>query len=207
MLDLNHYGLHRTDSGIPLLVQQDRVDHALGVDMNFEARVYRPRRTLKCPHKINLNDRSSEKLPDDPLIDVFSPGASLGPGEAIFMEDNPQNHQIIKQLIRLSSPTAATSAMQPLWLFKANLVHDLLQLTNLQPLVIYGFRQDMAGRLSKIIETAAIAPRRLVVLLPALQLSARPKAITSSLDPKGLASLPLEMIGAQHLFEVMTSKD
>lgn len=204
MINLDHFGLHRTESGIPLLVQQDRVDHVLDVDMNVEARVHRARRTLKCPHKIDLAQRRSEKLPDEPLVELFLPGAAPGPGEVVFMEDTNHTQEVVRQLIRLSSPTAATSALQPLWLFKANLVHDLLQLTNLQPLVVYGFRQDMAGRLSKIIEAAAIAPRRLVVLLPALQLTARPKVMTTKLDPKGIESLPLEMIGAQHLFDVMT---
>jgi hypothetical protein len=201
---VDHYGLHFTESGVGLLVQNE-VQHALGVELKFDIKVRKPRRTMSCPHKIDLSAAEDHPLRRDAFVDVMLPLPKPVGSDAVLVEDTPKNQEVLRQLLRLSSPDGTAHAV-PLWLYRPETFIDLLKLTNVQPLVINGYQQLHHARLKKVIETARHLPRRLVVILPSLPLATLGKALTTRLSPKDLAKLPLERIGSARLVEHMLSR-
>ncbi|TIS85670.1 MAG: hypothetical protein E5W88_25400, partial [Mesorhizobium sp.] len=84
------------EGDIALLVQQDRVDHILGVQMGFDVKVVPPRRhTFGCPHNISLDAAIDHELPDDPLVQAFLPIPKQLGEKALFVEDTVENKQLV----------------------------------------------------------------------------------------------------------------
>jgi hypothetical protein len=202
---VDHFGLHFLDSGVGLLAQEGPVQTALPINLNIEMVVKKPKRTLRCPHNIDLSDVSDQSLRSDPLVDVMMPVPKPVGSSAVYMEDNPENLDMVRRLMQLSSP-GTTSSIVPLWMYKVPTIHEFMRLTNLQPLVITGFMPVHHARLRRIVDMSTYLPRRLIVLLPPIWLQAMSEQLTTSLSPMDLEGLPLERIGAARLRQFMLSK-
>ncbi|CCV12883.1 hypothetical protein [Mesorhizobium sp. STM 4661] len=197
MIQVAHYGLHWIEGDIALLVQQDRVDHILGVQMDFEIKVTPPRRhAFTCPHDIFLDQVLDGALPDDPLVNAFLPIPKVLGEKALFVEDTVANKTLVHELLRLSHPRAS-AAMAALWMYRSEVFSTLLNLTNLQPLVVFGYRQELQMALSKLLEAAMFSPRRLIFMGPQWTvLRQEAERVHSLVQIEHVAHLPLEQIGA-----------
>lgn len=202
---VDHFGLHFTDSGIGLLAQADGVQNALDLQLPLDLTVRKPRKSLLCPHHIDLSGVSDTPLPKDLLFQAMLPIPKPSGSAPVFVDDSPNTQEVLRVLMRLSSPSSTAVAV-PLWMYKPPVLHDLLRLTNIQPLVITGYQTHHQDRLYKTIEMAKFLPRRLIVSLPPLWLNAVPNTVKTSLNPRDLIDLPLEKMGAESLRQYMLSK-
>lgn len=200
MIQVAHYGLHWMEGDIALLVQRDRVDHILGVNMDFDVKVVPPRKhTFGCPHDIQLGSTNDSELPDDPLVQAFLPIPKQLGEKALFVEDTVDNKRLVHELLRLSSPTAS-AGMVPLWMYRSEVQAVLLNLTNIQPLVVFGYRPELQMSLSKLLEAAMFSPRRLIFMGPQWTvLRQEAERIKTTVTHNDVAYLPLEQIGASYL--------
>ncbi|MES0134558.1 hypothetical protein NKJ88_06280 [Mesorhizobium sp. M0016] len=207
MIQVAHYGLHWIEGDIALLIQQDRVDHILGVQMDFDVKVIPPRRhAFTCPHDISLGSTADGDLPDDPLVNAFLPTPKELGEKAMFVEDTVENKKLVHQLLRLSTPTAS-AALAPLWMYRSEVFSTLLNLTNLQPLVVFGYRNELQMALSKLLEAAMFSPRRLIFMGPQWTvLRQEAERIKTSAQIEDVAHLPLEQIGAARLRQRMMKR-
>lgn len=194
---VNHFGVHFTDSGVGYLVQQDDVQHVLDIPLDIEVTVRKPRRSFSCSHAISLQGATEAPCPDTPLVRAFLPLPKQPGDRPIFLKDTPENQRLVQQLLRLSSPTSTSATMIPLWLMKEGVISDYLRLTNIQPLVLFGFSGKLQSRLNKILEFSTLAERRLVVMLPDPFIRVRTDAIEPDVTDRDIIDLPLEGIGAQ----------
>lgn len=198
MIHLDHYGLHWLDGGIALLVQQNKVDHVMGIHMEFPVEVKRHRQGQTCPHDIRLEDAEFGELPDNELVRAMLPVPKAFGDPVIFVEQTPANSQYVNQLLRLST----SKHMVPLWSAREELLGPQLQVTNLAPLVIFGYDVHRQILFNKVIEMGYYSPRQLILLAPKYTVL-RPEVKRVEITPTDLSSLPLEKIGAWHLKERM----
>ncbi|RWB08733.1 MAG: hypothetical protein EOQ39_19030 [Mesorhizobium sp.] len=201
-----HFGLHWMEGDIALLVQQGRVDHILGVQMDFDVKVVPPRRhAFTCPHDISLGQTVSRELPDDPLVNAFLPIPKDLGEKALFVGDTVANKTLVNELLRLSSPKATT--LVPLWMYRPEVFTTLLNLTNLQPLVVFGYRNELQMALSKLLEAAMFSPRRLIFMGPQWTvLRQEAERVHTSVQIEHVDHLPLEQIGAARLRQRMMKR-
>ena len=123
----------------------------------------------------------------------------------LFLEDTPDNIATVAELLRLS--TAKRSELRPLWASAPTLVAAQLQLTNLAPLVLYGYDVNHMLRFQRIIQASLYSPRRLIILGPrSMVLRDGVERIQNTLKVEAVRELPLEAIGAYHLKEHMLRK-
>ncbi|TIU40231.1 MAG: hypothetical protein E5W26_10945 [Mesorhizobium sp.] len=195
------------EGDIALLVQRDRVDHILGVQMNFDVKVVPPRKhTFGCPHDIQLDNRFEMDMPVDPVVQAFLPIPKQLGEKALFIEDTVENKRLVHELLRLSSPTAS-AAMVPLWMYRSEVQAVLLNLTNIQPLIVFGYRPELQMSLSKLLEAAMFSPRRLIFMGPAWTvLRQEAQRIKTTITVDDVAHLPLEQIGAARLRQRMMKR-
>lgn len=198
---IDHYGLHRTEGGIPLLVQQGRIDHVLGIDMDFGIRV-RIRRP--CTHRINLDEAEGhsilDKYADDPLFQAMLPLPHEQLTKPLFIEQTPESLELLTLLSRLTSPGTFT-IMVPFWTQRPEVHARTLWETNIQPLILHGFRLEHASALHKVIEVATLSPRRLILLgerrtTPNVGLADR---VNTGVRIDDLRDVALEAVGAYAL--------
>lgn len=199
---VDHFGLHFTPSGVGLLVQENSVTNALDLEVDIPVEIRRGYWDIRCPHNIDLSEALDAPLPSDPLIDHMLPVPKVGTPEPTFLVDDEPTRKVVHQLMRMSS-ISGKSQMFPMWAREAVYFSRLLSLTNVTPLVLYGYQGTQHKKLNLIIEASIYLPRKLIVLLPPLPLMAKGTKLTTSLDPTELATLPLEKIGAHHLRQVM----
>jgi len=200
---VSHYGLHWTEGDIALLVQQDRVDHILGVKFEVPVTVRSPRQGLACPHNIKIDQAEPASLPDDPLIDAMLPLPKKFGEKAIVLEDTLSNKTLVNELLRL----CGGGALLPIWAATPEVTHARLHLTNLSPLVLFGYEPHFQPTISKILEASFFAPRRLIYLAPPWAvLREEAQRITTSLKTKDVETLPLEKGGAYVLRERMKKR-
>lgn len=205
MLTFDHYGLHWIEGDIALLVQQGKVDHVLGIPMHYDVTVKIPRQGLHCPHDIQLSDTSGHPLPDDPLARAMLPVPKEFGQPALFIEDTNENKRLVRELLRLSS--TKTSEMRPIWMGNPTLVASQLRLTNLSPLILFGYKPEHLWATRKIIEASFYAPRQLIMLGPRdMVLQEEVLRHTARFNLQDLEGLPLEHIGAEHLKQHMLRK-
>lgn len=163
MIHVDHYGIHRTEGDIALLVQQGRVDHVLGVNMTFDVRV-RTRRP--CTHNINLenavNDPILDQYREDPLFQAMLPLPKRGPEKPLFLEDTDENRQRVQILAALTSK----AGIHPFWIARPELISQWLAETNVQPIVLFGPRIEHHRQLGRVLDAATFSQRRLIVLGP-----------------------------------------
>lgn len=198
MITLHRYGLHWMEGDIGLLVQQEKVDHVLGIEMDFPVTVMKPRQGMRCPHNIHLENAEEHELPDEELVRAMLPVPKNQDDPVLFVEDNPDNRLYLQSLMRLSS----SSELLPLWGAKVDYVSASLLTTNLAPLIIYGYDHQYAPRLAKYVEMEGHAPRRLVLLGPRNAVL-RPEIKRLDVEPTDLSSVPLERAGAWYLKQRM----
>lgn len=200
---VNHYGLHWADGDIGLLVQQNRVDHILGVKFEIPVTVRSPRQGLSCPHDIKLDQAEPASLPDDPLIQAMLPLPKQFGDKAVVLEDTLSNKTLVNELLRL----CGGGAMFPLWAAAPEVTHARLHLTNVSPLVLFGYEPHYQPTISKLLEASFFAPRRLVYLAPSWAvLREEAERISTSLTKKDVEALPLEQSGAHMLRERMKKR-
>lgn len=196
MKTLDRYGLHWMEGDIALLVEDQRVQHVLGIPMEFDVTVKKPRQKLTCPHQIPLYDAEPGELPDCELVRAMLPVPKLDSEPILHVEDG----NYVRELLRLSSAT--TSSMLPLWAAAPPVVASMLQVTNVAPLIIFGPNHDHSTKFNQIVEMALYSPRRLVVVGPK-SMVLRPEVIRIDPVSHDLSSRPLERIGAWHLKQRM----
>lgn len=197
MMHLDHYGLHWMEGDIALLVQQDRVDHVLGIPMEFPVDVKnRVRKIWQCPHNINLDDAVQGDLPDCELVRAMLPVPKT-PGELNLFVDE-KHFGYVKNLLRLSS---AKDEQYPVWMMEPKVADARLYLTNLSPLIVFGYNPHQAQRLHQLIQQAAYCPRRLIFIGPE-SVVLRPEMKRVEVNPVPLPD-NLPQIGAWHLKQRM----
>lgn len=194
MIHLDHYGLHWVEGDIALLVQQDRVDHVLGIPMEFPVEVKTFRRGLTCPHNIPLEFAEYHDLPSDELVRAMLPLPKPEGGLSLFVEDTPENWKYVVQLQKLSS----SKQQFPLWSCQPDVAGPMLQLTNLAPLIVFGYNEYNQITLSRLIQMAHHSPRRLIFLGPKNAVL-RPEIKRIEVKPVDLSDIPLDRVGAWHL--------
>lgn len=204
-LTLDHYGLHWLEGDIGILVQDRKVDHVLGIQMDFDVAVKLPRKGLVCPHNINLSEAVCVPIPDDPLVTAMTPLPKEFGEPGLFLNDTNENKALVRELLRLSS--SRPSEMRPLWASEPQVVASQLQLTNLAPLVLFGYNDFYMHRFQKIVEASFYSPRRLIFLGP-WNTVLRPELVRHrpSISVEDIQSLPLEQIGADLLKKQMLRK-
>lgn len=205
MMTFQSYGLHWIEGDIALLVQQTKIDHITGADLELDFKVHFPHKRLICPHRIDLSDRVEMDLPDHPLVRAFRPLPRAIDDPIIVIDDNQHNKLLVSQLSRLASPSEVIS-IQPIWLFNPSLMSSQLMLTNIQPLVVFGHNISMQDRYYRTADAAFHLPRRLVMMAPKWVSYRLPNALwidTDDLSLEEVRSLPLEQIGAQILYDRM----
>jgi len=193
------YGLHWIVGDIGVLIQAGpSVANATGVDLDIEVVLGIKNRPV-CPHKIDLDDRLDHPLPDHPLIEAALPLPKTAIGKPLMVVDTPDNRTAISNLLRLSS-SDGTAAWMPFWTIDMRKIPHHLMLTNLTPLIIYGYRYQNHKLLDRLIETMPLYHRPVILLGQKFELPAGPK-----MDPQAfnLDGLPLEKIGTHRLYQRM----
>jgi len=164
MIHVDHYGLHRIEGDIALLVQQGRVDHVLGVHLDLQVSVNTRR---ACTHQIDLGAAAHnpilDQYRDDPLFRAMLPIPKGENEKPLFLEETVKNKLLVHQLAALSSP-GSFSILQPFWIARPEAVASWLRETNIQPLVLYGPKLQHAQQLGRVIDAGIFSPRRLIIL-------------------------------------------
>jgi hypothetical protein len=204
-MKFDRYGIHWVEGDIALLVQQNRVDHVLCINMDFDVTVKVRRQGLSCPHNIHLND-SAGFLPNDTLVGAMLPLPKTLGSPAIHVEDTTENRQLVQRLLRLSS-TPVSGSMRPLWMGNDKWNADALSLTNISPLVLYGVTNDHMWLARKILDASLYLPRRLIFMgPPEVSVGGELQRVKPTLSSAEISSLPLEQIGAGILKQYMLEK-
>lgn len=205
MITLDHYGLHWMEGDIGLLVQDRQVDHVLGIQMKYDVVVKGIRRGLVCPHDINIHAAVCVPTPDDAVFNYFLPVPKAEGETAMFLDDTGDNKELVRFLLQLSS--SGRSEILPLWMLEPSVIAARLNITNLTPLVLYGYQNQYIHRFRQLVELSYHSPRRLVflgnsdtVLRPEI------KRASTTLTAAKIAHLPLEAIGANALKEKMLKR-
>ena len=188
-ITVGHYGVHELPSKIRFLVQKNGVQTGLDVDLPVSVKV--DNYHARCPHAINLAMGVDGDLPEHPLVQRFLPLPRKDPS-AMYLADTPQNLELARTLLRLSSVTAGGSPML-LWANPRKL--DPFS-TNIQPLVASGYTLGNHKTLTQLTTTVGIAPRPLLVLLPEWYAAAQSGFLHPGTLLKDLQGLPLEALGA-----------
>lgn len=205
MIHIEHYGLHRVEGDIPLLVQQDRVDHVLGIHMDFEVQV---RLRRPCTHQIDLDAAEYHPILDrfanDSLFQTMLPIPRVAPSRPLYIEETPVAAALLRQLVRLTSP-GSFSVMVPFWTNRPHVHGQVLRETNLQPLILHGFRLEHAAPLAKVMEAAVFSPRPLIILgtRDTTPILGRAERITTSVTLQDLEGVNMEGVGAWALRQHM----
>ncbi len=195
MIVVDHFGLHTTEGGVPLLVQEGRVDHTLNIPLDVRVKVQKPNRNLRCPHNINLEEGKVFRLiGNNPIVELMLPAPKPQGEKALFLEDTEANRGLVGELFRLSSAKGAV--MLPFWTLKGNIIHQHLRLTNITPLVLFGVPSDHMAKLRRIVDAAPFMPRRLILMLPGQLLRPSQLIPPSKLCLEDIKPLPLEQMGA-----------
>jgi hypothetical protein len=193
---VSHYGLHDA-GGIWFLEQEGGGKTALPISV---ASPFRVRSKLPCPHGIRVpRQTSDEVLPDHPLITVMSPVPT--PHRVYFLRQ--QHAPAVAELTRLCSPTA--SICHPVWSQQLRTLANLLQVTNVAPLVLTGLGLTHLGMTRKLVQAALISPRRLVLVGDDTAIAPAGAKVIDAPVLTGISDLPLEELGAQLLTEWMTN--
>lgn len=200
MLHLDHYGLHRTEGDIALLIQQDRVDHILGVHFAVAVQV---RQRRPCSHRIDLTLGAYHALladrVDDALFQAMLPIPHGDGSRPLFMEDTANNRALVQRLAKLTSP-GSFSIMFPVWMAKP----DWLRETNIQPLVVHGVKMESVKQLERLLVAGTYSPRRLIVLGERTTiLGDRADRVSTTLTAEALQDINLEAVGAYALRQHM----
>ncbi len=198
MINLDSYGLHWVEGNIGLLVQQDTVDHVLGIPMSFPVTVKPMRQRLYCPHNINLYDAEEGELPDDPLVQAMLPLPREFGSPVPFVVDNQENRQYVKDLLRLSS----SEQMVSFWAARPDYMGPQLSITNLAPFVLFGYSEPQIQWYHQLIQMGYYSTRRLILVGPENAVL-RSQVQRIKFKPEAIGHLPLERIGAWHLKQRM----
>lgn len=199
---LDHYGLHYLEGDIALLVQETGVSHVLGFPMDFPVEVRKQRRGVNCPHRINLDEAEEFALPEDELVRAMLPVPKAFGDPIIHIEDQPKLMFYLKELFRLSS----SSTLLPMWTVEPAVLGPMMQVTNVAPIIVYGYHIDHQVRLNKIIEAGTYARRQLIVVGPkSMVLRSDVKRISAEVHD--LSGIPLERAGAWHLKQRMLHRE
>ncbi len=202
MLTFDRYGVHWIEGDIALLVQHGKVDHVLGVPMHYEATVKLPRQGFKCPHDIRIEDAKEGNLPDDPLVRAMLPVPKEMGDKIVFVEENENNKKLVSELLRLSS--TSKNEIQAMWMFAPHVIAAQLRMTNLSPLVLFGYTPGLNFKIRKILDMAYYSPRKLILIGPAYAvLTTGVARCKTNLKVEDVQDLPLEAIGAWHLKQYM----
>lgn len=189
---VDYYGVHELNSGVRFLVQPQGATHALDMSIPLDVKVRTP---LKCPHGIDLRRTVEAELPDDPLVKLFLPIPKPDGRPITYLTDSRQNIELVRQLLRLSSPTAA-GVVRPLW---AKTRETELNSTNLMPYVASGYSFSVNRVLQQLEAAAPWSRRPLVVLMPEWFAVTKQGYQVPTIVPESVASLPLEQVGAWYL--------
>ncbi len=190
------FGLHWITGGLGVLVQKNGTQDVTGIDMGLEVTVDQLP-LPPCPHNIDLQERSNQTLPDHPLILTALPVPKIIKGP-VYVADNPANRDIVKSLLRLSSSSQGNT-MYPIWMLNGKQLRKQLSITNLTPLVLYGYTgsSNQNTPLQNLLE---VLPQyeRPVIIMGDQWIVPQAVKIDFTLD-----DLPLEQIGANVLYERM----
>ena len=203
MQRLAHYGLHRMEGDIALLVQQNRQDNVLGIplDVDVKIAIRRP-----CTHQIDINDTlaGAEDF-DDPLFHAMLPFPKISGEPTLVLDQTPTNEILVNQLLELTSPNSFGTIF-PFWIKRPEWYGLVLRETNIQPLVITQLGGDRVLPATNLANGAYHSPRRLIILAPPrMVLGPNVQRIETKLVPQDLQGWDLRAVGAgalrQHMFE------
>lgn len=200
MMTLDHYGLHWLEGDIGLLVQDIGVDHVLGIPMDFPVEVKKQRTRMVCPHTIRLDEAEYHELPDDELVRAMLPVPKSQDSPILFVENTDDNTRYVRELLRLSS--SGSGCAMPLWMADGKAAGPLMNLTNLSPMVVFGYSMYDQIKLNRLIQMANYSFRQLLLIGPkGMVLRSEVKRI--SVTPTDLSDIPLERVGTWYLKQRM----
>lgn len=198
---VGRFGLHSV-GGVSFLVQ-NQIDHALPIPMQTPFHFDRP--SARCPHEIDLQRRAPVPEINDPLWQLFLPHHSKGVYALhnIRPEFGPSRaDEVLVQLSRLYGCVELTS--RPLWNTKIGDLYEALTITNLGVVVVSCVELQSLPKLYRIIDGMPVVSRALLLLTDTPRLVDRHiRPITTELNPVELRQMPLEQIGAEHLWRLM----
>lgn len=199
-MNVDRFGLHQIEGGIPLLVQEGGAQHALPIEMDIPVRV--TSQDIRCPHEILLSSSSPcVELDRSPLVEFMMPEPKRAGDPILYAAYDIGVLTYVQQLLRLSS---SKEDPFPIFMLNNKRMANLLSSTNLNPLVlIVSGTKNSQNILQHACQLANVSPRRLLVLGPAL-MPIYPGMRKAEFDLGDIGCLPLEQIGSNHLRSLMS---
>lgn len=194
MEELDHYGVHELDSGVRFLAQGREILTAFEAELDI-ARVVPT--YVKCPHNIRLTERSDAVLPDDPLAQMFLP-IPTEDRETYYLSETVENRRLLIQLRRLYSGNNWSR-----WVNLNGRPPQLSSLTrsNLVPIIATGLQTRGVTSLSTLISMAPTLLNRVFIMAPRWLARSHSTYIEPTITADDVKDLPLEAIGAEHLYQ------
>jgi hypothetical protein len=205
---VSHFGIHFDEDRIPWLLQQAGGANALGLKERspFEVTMRRCNHQMdlaKGRWKAHLGLAHHFELAENELFKLMLPIPRREEG-VYWVHADEKTLDELSVVSRMSSPVM--SVVCPLWQFRNRReIFDELNITNIQPLLLYGIRSGDISLIRELLEVAKKTPRALIfassleIFLP----HGVKKLKWQSPDFFRFAEAEWENIGAGYLYEWM----
>lgn len=201
---LPYYGVHQLANGVKLLAQNGPAKTPMDLDLNLDFKIRIRGQVYGSPHQVDIGSAREVEIIDDPLLKAMLPIPKAFGAPVLFMEETETTRLIVNQLTRLSSPIGL-GAMVPLWTIDPKVFLRWMSLTNVMPMVIYGYQEKHHVQYLKLLSMASATPRKLLVMVSSMQARLSPNLLETNLSPHNLAATDLENMGAWALKQDMLS--
>lgn len=207
---VGHYGIHWTSTGVAFLEQGDPKGgaNALGLREKSPFRVRIQSKFKYCNHNIPLavpnqhpkHIEMFDRLVEDALVDTMLPIPKDEGSSGVYFIEDPTNSLLpyIALLAQMSSPI--DSIIKPIWSYPLKTIMELMEVTNVQPLVLTDAGARDTDLLDKIGKFGLSAPRTVLITGSADVVCPRSvERITTTLSKfaiEDLIGLPWAALGA-----------
>lgn len=203
MIEVGHYGLHRSEGGIAFLHQAKR-NQSLFQGLESPFYVQTPH-GVRCNHEIDIFETSDEPLIDDPLVTEMVPLPRDKPGFVFFNDPRGELKLPLLALARMSWPIR--SIVLPAWAVTPEKLWVYLNTTNVQPLVLTDCTPAVTKLVRKIHQISTIVPRRLILTGTPMALPDSIERLDTDLHSEDLNGVDWEGIGSRQIYNYMTNMD
>lgn len=205
-IPVSHYGLHKDEDGIDYLHQGSKnAANFIGLKKPSPFYVQKEKNKL-CPHTFNPMAPQPDRVPwntftrlmADNLVDEMLPIPKRQFQLVPYFND-PQNDlpMILTLLSKLSSPIFGV--VHPLKRMNERTILDLLDSTNVTPLVLTGVRTEDQMMINSLCKEARLKPRKLILTGASEVVVREPMQRMATdvrlFDTQDLALLPMEQLG------------
>lgn len=206
LLKVSHYGIHYASDGVAYLHQGGTSANFISLQRKSPYEV-RPTGHRACPHLINVAAPRPDRVHweifmdifHDPLVQEMLPIPKARGSQIAFLADEMDKLTLdLVTLSRMSSPIYPS--VINIERMTERKVIDLLQVTNVSPLVLTNVKTEHQMLINKAAAESRVLPRRLVLVGDPHMVVASPmRRIETHLfnvDERMLAALPMETLGA-----------